>query len=104
MKHQFDKKVRMNLDWNVGDKVWLNSCNISTTRPCHKLDDQWLGPFPISKVISSSAYKLPLPASSWCVHLVFHVLLLRKHHPNLIDGLELLLGEIELGSEIDNYN
>ncbi|KNZ62356.1 uncharacterized protein VP01_12812g1, partial [Puccinia sorghi] len=30
---QFDKHVRMNLDWKIGDGVWLNSCNITTTRP-----------------------------------------------------------------------
>ncbi|KNZ55231.1 uncharacterized protein VP01_2732g1, partial [Puccinia sorghi] len=52
MKHQFDKQVRMNPDWKVGDKVWLNSRNISITRLFPKLDDQWLGPFPISKFIS----------------------------------------------------
>jgi len=60
-KYQFNKHVRNNPDWKVGDDVWLNSKNISTTRPCPKLDDQWLGPFPISKIISSSAYELTLP-------------------------------------------
>ena len=86
MKCHFDKHVRTNPDWNVGDEVWLNSRNISTTRPCPKLDDRWLGPFPISKVISSSAYELTLPASFRGVHPVFHVSLLRKHQPDMIEG------------------
>ncbi|KNZ55630.1 uncharacterized protein VP01_2628g4, partial [Puccinia sorghi] len=32
MKCQFDKHVRMNPDWKIGDGVWLNSHNMSTTR------------------------------------------------------------------------
>ncbi|KNZ62544.1 uncharacterized protein VP01_12570g1, partial [Puccinia sorghi] len=31
MKCQFDKHVRMNPDWKIGDQVWLNSGNISTS-------------------------------------------------------------------------
>ena len=30
--------------YNVGDKVWLSSKNIKTTRPMKKLDNKWLGP------------------------------------------------------------
>ena len=86
MKNQFNKHVRSNPDWKVGDEVWLNSRNISTTRPCPKLDDRWLGPFPISKIISHSAYELTLPISLRGVHPVFHVSLLRKRQPDLIEG------------------
>ncbi|KAA1116677.1 hypothetical protein PGT21_050140 [Puccinia graminis f. sp. tritici] len=86
MKNQFDKGVKDTPIWNVGEEVWLNSKNISTTRPSPKLDHRWLGPFQISKKISQSAYKLTLPLSMQGVHPVFHVSVLRKHNPDTITG------------------
>jgi hypothetical protein len=88
MKSQFDKHFRTNPTWKIGDKVWLSSWNISTTRPCPKLDNQWLGPFPISRVVSSVAYELTLPPSLKGVHPVFHVSKLRQHLPDLISGCQ----------------
>jgi hypothetical protein len=85
MKNQFDRKVRPTPNWQVGDRVWLNSKNISTTRPSPKLDHKWLGPFNIIKKISRSAYKLTLTISMKGVHPVFHVSLLRKHSRDTID-------------------
>ena len=49
--------------YKVGNKVWLNAQNISTTQPMKKLDHKWLGPYPINKVISHNAYGLELPSS-----------------------------------------
>jgi hypothetical protein len=86
MKSQFDWHARANPGWKTGNEVWLNSRNISTTRPCPKLDNQWLGTFSISKVISSSAYELNLPPSLRGIHPVFHVSMLRRHQPDLISG------------------
>ena len=62
----------------VGDKVWLDSRNIKTTRPTKKLDDRWFGPFPIKKVISRNAYELKLTPAFKKIHPVFHITLLRK--------------------------
>lgn len=84
MKTQFNKQVRDTPNWKVGDHVWLNGRNISTTRPSPKLDYRWLGPFPIKQKISNSAYKLTLPLSMKNVHPVFHVSILRKHNQDLI--------------------
>ena len=39
-----------------GDQVWLLRRHISTTRPSNKLDHKRLGPFKVSKKISSHAY------------------------------------------------
>src|SRR5467141_2196146 len=49
----------------VGDKVWLNGQNITTTHPMKKLDHKWLSLYPVEKVISRSTYRLKLP-SSFC--------------------------------------
>ncbi|WAR63104.1 hypothetical protein PtB15_18B186 [Puccinia triticina] len=62
MKSQFDSRVRKTQEWNSGDKVWLDGCNISTTRRSFKLEHHWLGGF----------------------HPVFHVSVLCKHKPDKI--------------------
>ncbi|MBW0512796.1 hypothetical protein O181_052511 [Austropuccinia psidii MF-1] len=49
------------LDFQPGDKVWLSSKNIKTTRPTKKLSERWLGPFEDLKKIGSHAYHLKLP-------------------------------------------
>ena len=63
--------------FKVGDKVMLDTTNLvirnQTTR---KLRQRFLGPFPISKVISPVAYELLLPGTM-NVHPVFHVSKLR---------------------------
>lgn len=49
--------------FEVGNKVWLEASNIQTDRPSKKLSAKWLGPFPITAVISTHAYRLALPAT-----------------------------------------
>ena len=70
--------------FKVGDKVWLDSRNIKTTRPTKKLDDRWFGPFPIAEVISDNAYKLQLTPPFARVHPVFNITLLRRFNPDEI--------------------
>jgi len=36
--HYYDAKAMVQPDFQVGDKVWLSSKNIHTTRPTKKLD------------------------------------------------------------------
>jgi hypothetical protein len=66
-------------DLIVGDKVWLDTRNIRTTRPSKKLDHRRAGPFPIIEKISSHAYRLGLPLAYKDIHNVFHVSLLEPH-------------------------
>jgi len=37
--------------YEVRDKVWLNGQNITTTCLMNKLDDKWLSPYVVDKVI-----------------------------------------------------
>ena len=62
--------------YSIGDKVWLSSENIRTTRLTKKLNNKWLGPYTIDQVISRNAFRLKLPASFGQVHPVFSVTLL----------------------------
>ena len=70
--------------YKLGDKVWLNAQNITTTRPMKKLDHKWLGPYKINKVVSRNAYGLELPASFGRTHPVFSVVLLRPYEEDPI--------------------
>ena len=47
--------------YQIGDKVFLDTRNITTTRPIKKLDCKYTGPFQITKIINSHVYKLKLP-------------------------------------------
>ncbi|MBW0530155.1 hypothetical protein O181_069870 [Austropuccinia psidii MF-1] len=64
-------------DFQPGDKVWLASKNIKTTRPTKKLSERWLRPFEVIKKIGSHAYHLKLPLQWNSVLPVFHVSLLK---------------------------
>lgn len=107
---QFDKHRLPSPTYNIGDKVWLASKHIKTTRPTKKLDNRFLGPFDITEKISSHAYRLALP-ETMPIHDVFHVQLLEPHIENtipnrtqspppvvIVDGEE----EYEVGSILDH--
>ena len=59
--------------YKVGDKVWLHLKNISTERPCKKLD--WVhAKYTVTKVLNSHVYELNVPRG---VYRKFHTSLLR---------------------------
>ncbi|MBW0589778.1 hypothetical protein O181_129493 [Austropuccinia psidii MF-1] len=71
-----DRNREIPPDFQPGDKVWLASKSIKTTRPTKKLLERFLGPFELLKKIGSHAYHLNLPQQWKSVHPVFHVSLL----------------------------
>ena len=71
--------------FNVGDRVWLSSKNVATSRPCKKLDAKRLGPFTILAKLSPLVYRLQLPPTL-SIHPVFHVSLLDPYTPNPFPG------------------
>ncbi|MBW0556440.1 hypothetical protein O181_096155 [Austropuccinia psidii MF-1] len=75
-KKYADRNRAIPPDFQPGDKVWLASKNIKTTRPTKKLSERWLGPFEVIKKIGSHAYHLKLAQQWKSVHPVFHVSLL----------------------------
>ena len=64
-----------------GDKVWLNSRNIRTTRPSKKLDNLKAGPFTTLAKTGKSSYKLEL-TPSMKIHSTFHISLLEPYSDN----------------------
>jgi hypothetical protein len=47
--------------YRVGDKVFIATTKIATTRPSKKLDWKKIGPYPIVEIISAHAYRVSLP-------------------------------------------
>ncbi|MBW0501049.1 hypothetical protein O181_040764 [Austropuccinia psidii MF-1] len=76
-KKYADRNRAITPDFQPGDKVWLASKNIKTTRPTKKLSERRLGPFEVIKNIGSHAYHLKLPQQWKSVPPVFHVSLLK---------------------------
>ena len=64
------------VDYEVGDMVFLNSKNIKTQRPSKKLNDKMLDPFKVIAKVER-AFQLELPRTM-LIHNVFHPGLLRK--------------------------
>ena len=62
--------------YRLGKSVWLSGKYIKTKRN-PKLEHKYLDPFEIVEAVGKQAYKLKLPAK-WRIHLVFHVLLLKR--------------------------
>ena len=71
--------------YQLGDKVWLEGRNLTTTHPMAKLAPRRYGPFTITCVISRTSYQLALPPQ-WKIHNVFHATLLTPYKETALNG------------------
>jgi len=104
IKHSQDLMTRKPthfVPYCVGDRVWLDTKNLTTTHPTAKLAPKCYGPFLVTTAISHTSYRLKLPPQ-WKIHNVFHASLLTpyketpEHGPNFPEpSLELIDGEPE---------
>ncbi len=78
MKVQYDKGKRTARNYQIGDRIWLDSTNLSLPRPKKKLNDKCIGPFEIIEKAGASAYKLKLPPH-WRIHPCFNEKLLTPY-------------------------
>ncbi len=56
----------------VGQKVWLSTKNIPLRSVCNKLAPKFIGPFPVTKIISPVTVCLKLPPAYRRIHPAFH--------------------------------
>jgi hypothetical protein len=72
-------QARREGEFKVGDKVYISADGLRMQdHPSPKLAPKWLGPFPVTQVLSLVSYRLQLP-DKWRCHDVFHISKLRKH-------------------------
>ena len=76
---------QQDLSFAIGDKVWLESYNLSTDAPSKKLAAKRLGPYTILELVGPASYRLDIPVS-WKVHNIFHVGLLSQTKEDTIPG------------------
>ena len=87
-KLQYDTKHR-NVEFQVGDRVWLNTNRIyeygqihyPAQGPSPTFEPRNIGPYKITKKLSPNAYELDLP-KSLRIQPVIHIRYLREHHPS----------------------
>jgi hypothetical protein len=82
MKRYYDKHRLEGPRLEKGGKVYLISRNLRTKRPSKKLDFKKIGPFKIEERISTSNYRLSLPATMKLRTNVFHISLLEPAPKN----------------------
>ncbi len=80
MKAQYDKKKWPAVEYQIGDKVWLDMTNLHLPQPKKKLADKQMGPFIIITKKRASAYTLKLP-TNWHIHPTFNEALLTPYAP-----------------------
>ena len=80
-KQHYDARHR-DLQFKVGDKVWLSSKNIPIAGTgTRKLYPLWLGPFPVTEKVGAVAYRIEIPPH-YRLHNTFHVSLLKPAYDN----------------------
>ncbi len=80
MKAQYNRKKQPAVEYQIGDKVCLDTTNLNLPQPKKKLTDKQTGPFPIVAKKGSSAYTLKLP-TNWHIHPTFNEALLTPYTP-----------------------
>ena len=72
MKTQANKKCSKAPTYTIGDLIWLSMDNLCLPCTSKKLSKHWLGPYKITKTVSSNTVQLLLPKSMW-IHLVVNI-------------------------------
>ena len=82
---QYADCCHQDLEFAIGDQVWLESYNLSTNTPSKKLAAKCLGPYTVLERVGNTLYHIDIPVT-WQVHNVFHVSLLSHTKEDKIIG------------------
>ena len=81
-----NKHQTLALAFSVGNKVFVKSDHIRTTRSSKKLSEKYLSHFQIIAQAGTHLFTLQLPDSMHSIHPVFHVSMLEPLTPNLFSS------------------
>jgi len=85
-QRQYANKDRRDVQFQPGDQVMLSTAHFRwADGRSNKLRPKRVGPFPVTRVISSVAYELELPAN-FGMHPVVHVSSLTPYHESALFG------------------
>ncbi len=76
MKAQYNKKKHPAVEYQVGDKVWLDTTNLNLPRPKKKLADKRTGPF---KIVDEPPGSVRSEFADLAIH---HPIPSKRHHYN----------------------
>jgi hypothetical protein len=76
---KYANKNRKPMEFQIGDKVWISTINVSTTRPCKKLDYKKIGPYEVIAKVGKVSYEVQLPRNLR-IFPIFHVSLLEPYY------------------------
>ena len=62
IKQSYDRTKREFIQYKKGDKIWLETTNITTKHLIKKLDNKYLGLFEILEKVGKLAYHFKLPS------------------------------------------
>lgn len=102
-----DKHRLPGKQYAINDKVYLSNRHLKNYRPSRKLDDRFIGPFSIQKIIGDhSAYQLKLP-QHMRVHPIFHPSLLKpasndENTPPIPEGISSESPQYEVAAILDS--
>ena len=86
MVQYYNQHRTLALEYQVGDKVYLDASNICTTHPSQVLAHHYLSPFMIVWKVGWNAYRLCLPTSMSHLHPIFNVIKLLPTPSDPIPG------------------
>jgi len=77
---EYANRKRTEIEYSVGDEVWLSTKNLPVQTGSRKFMDKFIGPYKVVSKISHVAYKLELP-NHFKIHPVFHISQLSGYRP-----------------------
>ena len=104
---KYANKSRMQQKFNIGDKVWLSTKNLSLEdgSGSRKLNPKFCGPFKIIEKITEVTYRLELsePMKARKIHDAFHISLLKPYYEDKFERYEKPLPPIQLEDGSTEY-
>ena len=79
MKNQYDKHNKPAINYELGNKVYINAEHLPSVRQSRKLEKKFFGPYEIVEKVGQATYCIKIPVS-WKVYNIFNESLLKPYH------------------------